>query len=312
MRDADKAPRGGADKHQRIEDRQMADEVVAELGVGRMRIVLIDEGDPGWPPQRLVHIALARIGGDVARGATQLADRNETLRDPNAAEAELARQDQRSLQAQEGAQRVVAVEAQVDEPAIGAAAEVAVDGRKAPVEERRPGVNLLDRPQMPGLPTVRLELGVTDRLRQASRGHDWRRQPLRPAARAEDAIAVAPSALVELDVVVEYERVGEGHRVEIAEPGQVARLHDGDIDMPLGGAGRHGESVRRRNDGGERGLLGPAGGYDLFDQPLRLEALAAKAAHHEFADQRQGKQIGARCQQKQVEEDDETAEFVSV
>src|SRR5262247_3713964 len=146
MRDADKAPRGGADKHQRIEDRQMADEVVAELGVGRVRIVLIDEGDPGWPPQRLVHIALARIGGDVARGATRLADRNETLRRPNAAEAELARQDQRSLQAQEGAQRVVAVEAQVDEPAIGAAAEVAVDGRKAPVEERRPGVNLLDRP----------------------------------------------------------------------------------------------------------------------------------------------------------------------
>src|SRR5260370_41790960 len=80
---------------------------------------------------------------------------------------------------------------------------------------------------MPPRPGWIGDLGVANPLLELCLCDNWNCQPLQPVRRL-DYVAVAPVPFGELDVVEQHELVDPRHHIEIALPGDVARLHDRD------------------------------------------------------------------------------------
>src|SRR5262249_6869638 len=71
-------------------------------------------------------------------------------------------------------------------------------------------------------------LDLVDRLTEAPASDDRDGQPGRPLRRL-DAVAITPAVLGELRIIIDDERVHHVDDVEIAFPGNVVRLDDGDL-----------------------------------------------------------------------------------
>src|SRR4051812_18569331 len=87
-------------------------------------------------------------------------------------------------------------------------------------------VELADGRQMLASPiSAIVDLDFENRLSSAPVVKNWNRQPDH-AFRPLHAVAVAPTVLIELHVVIMHENVGFAQEIEISEPGEVARLQD--------------------------------------------------------------------------------------
>src|SRR5262249_34119059 len=94
------------------------------------------------------------------------------------------------------------------------------------MHERGMPVELADGRQMLASPIPAIiDLDLDNRLSTAPVVENWNRQPDR-AFRSLHAVAIAPTVLVELHVVIVHENVGFAQEIEISEPGQITRLQD--------------------------------------------------------------------------------------
>jgi len=194
------------------------------LGVGGVRIVVPDNLDAGGCEPRYVEIIARGIAGNIPARAEMFAQIDETL-DAVAADVELggavARRRNSNLRGQPVDEREIEIDEAGPRP-LHDFAQPRQDG----VHEHGMGVELADGRQMlaPPIPAI-VDLDVENGLCAAPVMQNRDRQP-DGAFRPLHAVAVAPTVLVELHVVIVHENVGFAQEIEISEPGQVAWLQD--------------------------------------------------------------------------------------
>src|ERR1700730_1619410 len=207
-----------------IEYRQIGNEFPVLLRIGGMGIVVPDHLDAGRSEARFVEVVLRGIARDIPGGAEMMTEVDEALV-AVASNLEFGCPGTRWRDADLCGEPIDEREVEVHEARprpIDDLAEPRQDG----VDEGRARVELADCRQMlapPILPIV--DLDIENRLSRASVVENGNGQP-DGALRTLPAVAVAPTVLVELHVVVMHEHVGFLQEVEISEPGQIARLQD--------------------------------------------------------------------------------------
>ena len=222
-----KCRRLGAGIEQKIEDRDLMRELTKKLRIGGVSAVVHPfHGDSLGGEEIDVEIAARRRTAEVERRPGGSADRQQPLA-LGARHGVVSRPPQGRGNPEQSAE--AGDEPGIDLAQMPFAGDIVIEGpdpRRQGFEMRGTLIVHGQAPPMLLRPWLR-DLGLVDRLEIAALGDDRDRQPLH-ALRRLDLVAVAPVAPGELRVVQEDELVHHGHDVEIALPGNVARLDDGE------------------------------------------------------------------------------------
>src|SRR6202048_1880487 len=207
---------------EKIEHREGGKELPVLLEKGRVGVIVPDHFHAGRGERRYVEISASCVSGDVAAGGEMTAQIDQTLV-AAAADAELGGPISRRCNAERLREPFDDREVQIDEARPWPLEDFA-QPRQVGLAERRARVELLESRQLlapPALPVVYLDL--EDRLRAASAVQHRHGKPDR-ALGTFHLVAIAPTMLVELHVVIMHEHVRFFEQIEISQPRQITRL----------------------------------------------------------------------------------------
>src|SRR5215472_4063855 len=217
---------------QEIHDGQVGHEVAMQLRINVVDVILPLDLDARPGKKLRVEVVPGRAAREVTMSAHVLAEGKQALALP-ASDAELGRAERLSLEPEPPTDELGHRQIEVHEQ-YPASLEHLLERGQVAVKVRRRAVELLERPHVfagPWRPVVDLHL-VDGRPVPAGMEHGHG-QPMGPASGRLDAVAVAPTVLVELDVVIVDEHARALQLVEESQPRKVSGLeHDQ-------GAGRH-------------------------------------------------------------------------